>query len=353
VLSGHRDRARAQAVITGHALGLRRRWRQLADAVTQPPLILMYHRIAEDDLDPWHLCVSPKHFAAQMDLLRRTRQPMRLDDLTRELEQGRCPRGAVVVTFDDGYRDNLLAALPVLEAFDMPATVFCTAGVVGGERAFWWDQLAGLLLGPECLPPALALDVGGDHKRIELHAATRYDAADRAADRRRHDDAAPAAARLGLYRQVWGWLRPLAERERTQALDQIARWSGAASADVPRPLSREQARALAASPLIEIGAHSVTHAALSTLAPDAQRTEIGQSKAQLEALVGRPVVSFAYPFGDQGSDTAALVREAGFRSSCTTDAGAVRARTDPFQLPRIAIGDWDGDTLAQALRSVP
>ena len=339
----------------GNVLGqrLQRRWRRLADALAPPLLILMYHRIAEDDLDPWQLCVSPKNFAAQMDLLRRTRRPMRLADLTRELEQGRCPRKAVVVTFDDGYRDNLLAALPVLEAVDMPATVFCTAGVVGGERAFWWDQLAGLLLGPELLPPVLALDVGGHPKRVTLHAAARYDASDRAADRRRQDDEAPTSARLGFYREVWGWLRPLAEGDRMVALDQIARWSGAAGADVPRPLSRQQAQVLAASPLIEIGAHSVTHAALSTLTPSAQRMEIGHSKAQLEALVGRPVLSFAYPFGDQGSDTAALVREAGFRSSCTTEAAAVRARTDPFQLPRIAVGDWDGDTLARALRGVP
>jgi peptidoglycan/xylan/chitin deacetylase (PgdA/CDA1 family) len=338
----------------GHVLGqrLQRRWRRLADAVAPPPLILMYHRIAEDELDPWHLCVSPKNFAAQMDLLRRTRQPMRLDDLTRELEQGRCPRKAVVVTFDDGYRDNLLAALPVLEAFDVPATVFCTAGVVGGEQAFWWDQLAGLLLGPDVLPPLLALDVGGHPKRVELHAAARYAAVDRAADRHRQDEEAPASARLGFYREVWGWLRPLAESDRTVALVQIAQWSGVAGADVPRPLSREQAQALAASPLIEIGAHSVTHAALSTLSPGAQRTEIGGSKAQLEALVGRPVLSFAYPFGDQASNTAALVREAGFRSSCTTDAAAVRARTDPFQLPRMGVGDWDGDTLARAMRSV-
>jgi peptidoglycan/xylan/chitin deacetylase (PgdA/CDA1 family) len=339
----------------GHVLGqrLRRRWRRLTDAVVLPPLILMYHRVAEDELDPWQLCVSPNNFAAQMDLLRRTRRPMRLADLTRELEQGRCPRQAVVVTFDDGYRDNLLAALPVLEAFDVPATVFCTAGVVGSEQAFWWDQLAGLLLGPQPLPPTLALDVGGHLRHIELQAAARYDAADRAADRRRRDDEAPASARLVFYREVWGWLRPQAEADRTVTLGQIARWSGTAGADVPRPLSRDQTQALAASPLIEIGAHSVTHAALSTLTPSAQRMEIGHSKAQLEALVGRPVASFAYPFGDQGSDTAALIREAGFRASCTTEAAAVRARTDPFQLPRLAVGDWDADTLARAMRSVP
>jgi peptidoglycan/xylan/chitin deacetylase (PgdA/CDA1 family) len=312
----------------------------------------MYHRIAQDDIDPWQLCVSSDHFAAHLEWLRRRRRPIRLAELTRELERGRCPRGALVVTFDDGYRDNLVSALTVLEAFDVPATVFCTAGVVGGEEPFWWDRLAGLLLGPELLPPVLALNLGGDQKRIELQAAVRYDAAQRVADRHRQDDEALASARLGFYREVWGWLRPLAEADRARALDQIAHWSGAAGTEVPQPLSREQARALAASPLIEVGAHSVTHAALSTLTPSAQRAEIGQSKAQLETLVERPVLSFAYPFGDQGADTAGLVRDAGFRSSCTTEAAAVRARTDPFQLPRIAVGDWDADTLARTLRNV-
>ena len=339
---------------TGSVLGrrLRHRWRRLATAMTQPPLILMYHRIAQDDVDPWRLCVSPDNFSAQLELLRRRRRPMPLAELTRELEQGRCPRSAVVVTFDDGYRDNLVAALPVLEAFDVPATVFCTAGVVGGDQAFWWDRLAGLLLGPDRLPPVLALDLPGEHKQVALQAAANYDAAQRAADRLRQADDEPASARLDFYREVWGWLRSLAQEDRIVALDQIERWSGGRSTEVPRPLSREQARTLAASPLIEIGAHSVTHAALSTLSPDAQRSEIAQSKAQLEALLARPVLSFAYPFGDQGVDTAALVRDAGFRSSCTTEVAAVRARTDPFQLPRIAVGDWDAPTLARMLSDV-
>jgi peptidoglycan/xylan/chitin deacetylase (PgdA/CDA1 family) len=343
-------------VITGAATvagqRLRQRWRRLANAVAQPPLILMYHRIALDEIDPWHLCVSPQNFAAQMDVLRRRRRPMRLAELTHDLEQGRCPRGAVVVTFDDGYGDNLVSALPVLEAFDVPATLFCTAGAVGRDEPFWWDRLAGLLLAPQPLPCALELDVGGRHQRIELQAAARYDAAERSADRSRQEDEAPVSPRLGFYREVWGWLRPLSESDRALALYQIARWSTAAGVVVPRPLSRQQAQTLAASPLIEIGAHSVTHAALSTLAPSAQRAEIGHSKAQLEALIGRSVLSFAYPFGDQGADTAALVREAGFRSSCTTEAAVVRPGTDPFQLPRIAVGDWDADHLARTLRGI-
>ncbi len=314
-------------------IGLRRAWRRLADEAAQPPLILMYHRIAQDTLDPWQLCVSPANFAAQMQVIRRRRQPMRLTELTQQLGQGQCPRGAVVITFDDGYRDNLHSALPVLEAHDVPATLFCTAGYVGREDPFWWDRLATLLLRPERLPPTLSLDVNGQHWR--------------------HEWGSDASQRLAFYREVWGWLRPLADADRALALTAIAEWSAATGlAEAPIALSHQQLRTLAASPLIEIGAHSVTHAALPALPPDEQRREIAQSKAQLEAMIDRPVLNFAYPFGDQSPETAALVRDAGFHSSCTTERGAVRAGTDLFQLPRIAVADCDGETFARSLRGL-
>lgn len=317
----------------------RRAWQRLADGAAQPPLILMYHRIAQDALDPWQLCVSPANFAAQMQVIRRRRRPMALAELMRQLQQGRCPSGAVVVTFDDGYRDNLLAALPVLEASDVPATVFCTAGYVGSEQSFWWDRLAALLLAPERLPPTLAIDVGNLHWRQDLGPAVSSNS--------------EPGARLAFYREFWARLRPLAEADRALALEAIAAWSADAGvAQTPIALSHQQLSTLAASPLIEIGAHSVTHAALPALTPEAQRREIGQSKAQLEAMIGRPVRHFAYPFGDQSAETATLVRDAGFQSSCTTEHGAVRAGTDLFQLPRIAVGNWDGNTFAQALQGI-
>jgi peptidoglycan/xylan/chitin deacetylase (PgdA/CDA1 family) len=336
-------------VIANVGQRLQRAWQRLAGGTEPPPLILMYHRIAQDAIDPWQLCVSPHNFAAQMQVIRRHRQPMPLAELTRQLQQGHCPRGAVVVTFDDGYRDNLLAALPVLEAHDVPATVFCAAGFIGRDEPFWWDRLAALLLAPERLPATLALDVTGRQWRKDLGAAVSYGAAERASDR----SAASDSPRMAFYREVWSWLRPLTEGDRALALAALAQWSaGATVAEAPIALSQQQLRALAASRLIEIGAHSVTHAALPALAPQAQRHEIAQSKAQLEAMVERPVQHFAYPFGDQSADTAALVRDAGFHSSCTTEHGAVRAGNDLFQLPRIAVGNWNGETFAASLQGI-
>ena len=77
------------------------------------PVILMYHRVAAPALDPWSLSVSPRHFAEQVEALRRHRTVLSLRQLVLDLAEGRLRPGAAAITFDDGYADNLHAALPV------------------------------------------------------------------------------------------------------------------------------------------------------------------------------------------------------------------------------------------------
>jgi peptidoglycan/xylan/chitin deacetylase (PgdA/CDA1 family) len=188
-----------------------------------------------------------------------------------------------------------------------------------------------------------------------LGEASRYCDAERASDRRREDDASPGSPRLRLYRDMWEWLRPMTEHDRATALHAIGEWAGFDGAGPDgdaRPLSREELLVLAGSPMITIGAHSVTHAPLSTLTRAEQQHEIAASKAQLESMIGREVANFAYPFGDRGADAPTLVRDAGFRSSCTTEAEAVRPSSDPFLLPRIGVGNCNGETFARMLQGL-
>ena len=103
-------------------------------------LILCYHRIAEGVEDPFFLCVSPGNFAAHLDELARTREPSTLADLTVPSRRSR-----VIVTFDDGYRDNLASALPIAESKGVPITVFVTSGILGHPGGLWWDRLGTLL----------------------------------------------------------------------------------------------------------------------------------------------------------------------------------------------------------------
>ena len=139
-------------------------------------------------------------------------------------------------------------------------------------------------------------------------------------------------------------------------LGELHRWAGAepASRLSHRTLSYEEVVALSKGGLIEVGAHTVTHQALSALPAASQRDEILESKTRLEKILRRPVTSFAYPYGKQDHytpETVNIVREAGFTCACSNFAGLVEQSTDPFQLPRIPVVDWSGEEFANMLSS--
>ena len=110
-------------------------------------VILLYHRVADLPSDPQLMAVTPRHFAEHLEVIRQSCRPLRLHDLGEAL-----PDRSVVVTFDDGYADNLHHAKPLLAAHDVPATVFVTSGYVGSDREFWWDDLERILLETPSLP---------------------------------------------------------------------------------------------------------------------------------------------------------------------------------------------------------
>jgi peptidoglycan/xylan/chitin deacetylase (PgdA/CDA1 family) len=311
-------------------------------------IILMYHRVAAGVADPWRLCVSPQNFAEHMDVLRRFYQPVRLN----QLASRRAVRNRMVaVTFDDGYADNLHAALPILQRNDIPATFFLTSGMLSIEREFWWDELERLLLRRESLPRTLQLTVGAESRLFEAGgAAGPCESLQRQIESRQPWEAGPGT-RIGFYYAVWQWLGTLAEESRDTALAQIRHQLGEpeVTRDSHRSLNPDEVIRLASASRIDIGAHSVTHPMLSAQSPDAQRWEMRQSKQDLEALIGRPVAGFAYPHGDYGPETVDLARESGFDFACTVDGGCVARNTQPYRLPRLSVGDCSGVELVHRL----
>lgn len=316
-------------------------------------LILLYHRIAESRSDPWSLAVTPHHFAEHLETLQQEARPIPLQQLSQGLLDGNLPDQSVVVTFDDGYADNLYNAKPLLERYKVPATVFLTTGYIGHEREFWWDELDRLLLQPGTLPRVLTLNIKGSTYRWELDNAAHY--SQRAA-RRRHRWRAwggVSGARHRLYRSIWELLHPLTEGERQEVLDELLVWADAEPVPRPaqRPLSLEEVVALARGKLIEVGAHTVTHPPLVTLSTASQRNEVLESKVRLEEILGRPVASFSYPHGNLSTETVGIVREAGFVCACSASADSVGQSADRFQLPRIHVEDMNGQKFAKWLSS--
>ena len=99
-------------------------------------MILVYHRVAEANVDPWALGVSPAHFAQQLQVLNTIANPVSLRDLLSAKSDRELPPRPVCITFDDGYADNLYAAKPALEAYRVPATVYVTTGYLGVPENF-------------------------------------------------------------------------------------------------------------------------------------------------------------------------------------------------------------------------
>jgi peptidoglycan/xylan/chitin deacetylase (PgdA/CDA1 family) len=337
--------------------GLRLVAQRLRSRYVPSALILLYHRVAEVRPDPWSLCVTPDHFAAQMEILRQYARPMQLRQLPQALADGHLPRRSVVVTFDDGYADNLSLAKPLLERYEIPATVFLITGHIGQAREFWWDELERLLLQPGTLPEALALRINGRAYQWQLGEAAQYSAE----EARHHQhwlawgEGAPTP-RHALYGALWKLLQRRPEGARRTVLDALLAWAGAEPVGRPthRSLSLAETCSLAHGNLIEVGAHTVTHSALAALPVAAQRHEVERSKACLEEVLGQAITSFSYPYGqrcDYTPATVAIVQQAGFACACSNFAGVVGRGTDRFQLPRVNVQDCDGETFARQLSS--
>ncbi len=319
-------------------------------------VILMYHRVFEAESDPWGLCVSPKHFAEHLEHLRQHYLVMSLRKLVRSLTDGKFPKRGVVLTFDDGYADNLWNAKPLLERYDVPATVFVATGYLGQEREFWWDELERLVLLTSPMTQRLQVTLNGASYEWDLDEWARLPMAGKASHPQWRaflsDDPTP---RHRAYRDLHRLLRPLGlgEQDAILATLRLQAKCDREGRSGYRALTRDEVCQLADGGLIDIGAHTVTHPVLATQTLAVQRSEMADSKSTLESLLGQPVTTLSYPYGgpsDVGEKTVRIAREVGFQAACANVHERVSRGVDLCWLPRFVVQNWTGDEFARQLR---
>jgi peptidoglycan/xylan/chitin deacetylase (PgdA/CDA1 family) len=282
--------------------------------------ILNYHQVlpAPDPLRPWEPdCVK---FDWHMALLRRHFRPLSLIEALDHIEDGTVPSRAVCVTLDDGYLNNLEVALPILDRYQIPATVFVATAFSDGDN-MWNDRIIDLLAG-------LSTDAI-DLEPVEL-------------GRRTLDS---VATRRHLANRIINQLKYLAVEDRLSKVNELY----AANGSIPetrKMMCPEEVARLSRSG-IEIGGHTHNHPILKGMTPEQQRAEVIRNKALLEEWTGKPVLGFAYPNGRFGKDmdekSLDVIRQLGFRYAVSTDAGFTARNSNRFALRRFT--PWDANPL--------
>lgn len=302
---------------------------RLLNFIDPPVIVLLYHRVTTLSSDPEMLAVTPENFRAQMRHLKETVPLVRFED-----DWATVAKPAVCVTFDDGYADNALEALPILEETGVPATFFVSTGTIGSGEEFWWHELERLILEARSNSVSFTLE-------------------DK--DFRRSWPTGTAVERQAFYHGMVQLMNTVGPERRNNWREQLRHWvqPGEKMVDMHRAMTVDELRLLAGNSCVTIGAHTVTHTRLSSLSKEAQQNEITTSKEHLEAWLGREISTFSYPFGrksDYTQQSVALCRSAGFTKAAANFPGQAHRWTDPCQIPRHLVRNWPLDIFTEKLR---
>ena len=264
--------------------------------------MLALHRVTAEGsrlADNRALELTPDALRALLTWVRRRGlEVIPMDELAGRLAQ---PRGGKVLAFtlDDGYRDNLTVALPIFREFGFPFTVNLTTGFMNRTTSLWWYVLEDILTART----ALALTWQG--VRHEWQWGTDVE---------------------GVFARMAALIRAQDRPCRDELVNALGSAAGVDPLTATRALMLDwdEARTLAADPLVTIGAHTVGHHTLAHLSDAALRDELLEAKTEIESRLARPVTHCAYPFGGRHAVNArefAAARACGFTTAVTTRSG--------------------------------
>jgi len=302
--------------------------------------IFMLHRVrpaCDDVFQPnVHLEITPDFLRATLEHVRELDiDIVTLDEVHRRLRERDFGRRFACFTFDDGYRDNRDFALPLMREFAAPLTVYVASDFASATGKLWWVALERLIARAD----VIEAPVHGEQRRL---------------------DTPTAAAKREAFAVLHGWLRSMpSDVEINRAVSELCRRHGVDDSQIARELcmSWTELKEFASDPLVTIGAHTLSHCNVAKCTSDDAEREIAGSRGSIEAKLNRPVMHFAYPYGDRDAATArdfALVRKLGFKTAVTTRPGMLFAENADHMtaLPRLSLnGNYQDARLLKVLMS--
>jgi len=275
---------------------------------------------------PNHLLEVTPAFLARVvrDLRRSGIELISLDEMYRRMLDGDVARRFVCLTFDDGYRDNLQWAYPILKEAGVPFAIYVPTSFPDRLGELWWLVLEAVISRND----RIGLVIDGQDRKFDCKSI---------------------AEKRALYDEIYWWLRSRpSEAEMRGILRNLAAYYHVDIAAFCEELCMTwtEIAQLAVDPLVTIGAHTVNHPALAKLSKDAVRSEMDLSRSVIEAALSVRPEHLSYPYGDRGSAAARefeVAAELGFKTAVTTRPGVLFPQHSQhlMALPRISLnGDY-------------
>jgi peptidoglycan/xylan/chitin deacetylase (PgdA/CDA1 family) len=302
--------------------------------------ILTLHHVRPPRADAFQpnrlLEVSPQFLDDVIRELRRSDiDIVTLDEAHRRLNEQDFRRRFVCLTFDDGYRDNARYALPILQKYEAPFTIYIPTSFPDRAGELWWLTLEAAI----ARVSRLALVMDGEDRRYDCHSTEE---------------------KYELFEHIYWWLRSLeSERELRVAVRDLGARYGVDSAAICNELCMTwgEIGEVARDPLMTIGAHTVNHVMLRKATDEAVRSEMQLSASTIEAALGKRPLHFSYPVGDRtsaGPREFRIAAEVGFKTAVTTRPGVLfpEHAAHLTALPRISLnGEYQQRRYAKVLLS--
>lgn len=292
----------------------------------KPGGIWMLHRVcnqASKAFDPnAHLAVSPEFLdSAIFRFKQRGYRFVSLDHLVDVLKSDEANvERLIAVTLDDGYRDNLLNAVPVFARHEVPYTIYVAPGMVEGTHTLWWEDLEHVVAANR----KIAVRINGEAVNLDTETP--------------HEKRKVFADLVRMLTEV------LAEDEQREFIDRLCRVHGHDATGYVRSqiMGWDELKSISASEAGTIGAHTVGHYAIARVSEARAREEMKQGRAILENRLGQSVDHFAFPYGGDLAVSERDVRmagELGFKSAVTTQYGVLEHNKMPnlHALPRVSV----------------
>jgi peptidoglycan/xylan/chitin deacetylase (PgdA/CDA1 family) len=265
--------------------------------------------------------VTPRFLTRVVRLLARSGvDVVSLDEMHRRLTERDFGRRFVCLTFDDGYRDNLEFAYPILRDAGFPFAVYVPTSFPDRLGELWWLVLEAVIAKRD----RIGLVIDGKNRSF---------------------DCGSVAEKRALYDELYWWLRARESEAELRFIvrDLALRYQvDVAAFCKDLCMTWQEIALLARDPLVTIGAHTVNHLALAKLPEKTVRSEMGLSRTVIESALGTRPAHLSYPYGDPGSAGArefAIAAELGFKTAVTTRPGVLfRAHAEHLTaLPRISL----------------